>query len=569
MLGMNDISPYVLSEQLTEELRNSLYPSEHPLLAQLLYTRGVTDKKDIDALFAFSYSDLHDPFLFKDMDVAVDRVLKAIKKNEKICVYTDYDTDGIPAGALLYTFFTKIGYKNFFNYIPHRNKEGYSLNMTACKAFVEDKVELIITADCGITDIEEVAYLTDNGVDVIITDHHLPGETLPNALAVIDHKVPDNTYPDVDLCGCAVAWKLVVALIHRGKELNIIGFGEIPEGWEKTLLDLVAISTICDMVPLVGENRLLVHFGMRVLSLTRRAGLQKIIKNSGLSEISVDDVAFMIGPRINAASRLEDPMISFTALAKNDSEGVAAANDLEKINTLRKTKSATIMRSVWKKLESRELGPVIVIGDRSWPLGILGLIANKIAERYQRPTFVWSELEGKIKGSCRSGSDISVHSLMDHSSESFSHFGGHAASGGFVTTPDKIVILERELSKNIERTDRIEQEQQPVDMNLLPRHISQESYDQIEKLKPFGMSYPKPLFSLTIDTYNTRTFGKNSEHLEIQIPQERGFARATAFYCPEFIEIASGTGPITIIGNIIKDTYNGVTRYGMRIIDIV
>jgi len=565
-----NISPYMLADQLSDEKKQELYPSLDPLLAQLLFTRDIQTESQINQIFSFDYGDLHAPFLFKDMDIAVERVLKVLDAKEKICLYTDYDTDGIPAGALLYSFFTKIGYENFFNYIPHRNKEGYSLNMKACEQFIKDGVTLLITADCGITDTEEVTYLMENGCDVIITDHHLPEGDLPGALAVIDHKIKDNTYPDTNLCGCAIAWKLVVALIEEGKKREMQVFVDLPDGWEKTLLDLVAISTICDMVPLVGENRLLVHFGMRVLNMTRRPGLRQIMKKARLSgTLGVDDVAFMIGPRINAASRLEDPMISFTALAKQDESAIAAADDLERINNERKKKTATIMRSVWKRLGERELGDVIVIGDRSWPLGILGLIANKIAERYERPAFVWSELDGKIKGSCRSGSDISVFSLMDKARAGFSHFGGHAASGGFVTTPENIVVLENTLVDVVGEAERIAKDQQQIDAVITERYISESMYQEISKLEPFGMKYPKPLFAIKIDAWNTRVFGKTNDHLEIQIPKEYGYVKAVAFYCEDLIKKAETASAITIIGNIIKETYNGRTTYGMRIVDII
>ena len=393
---------YILPKQLDGSLREIL-----------VQNRGIDD---IDNFFSPEYEKLFDPFLFRDMDAAVERIIAAIRNNEKILIYSDYDTDGIPGGVLLREFFDTINYSFIDSHIPNRNKDGYGLNMPRCQQAVEEGVSLLITIDCGIADKEEIAYLQKNNVDVIVTDHHLPESGLPNAFAVIDHKRKDNTYPEDILCGCAIAWKLVCALLMRVKALpesdrdvpSLDAARELPDGWEKWLLDLVAISTVCDMVPLVGENRILVYYGMIVLKKTRRPGLQKIMQNARIKThaLTSDDIGFGIGPRINAASRLDDPMIAFTAL-RNDSDAADAAMELERLNRKRKTMSATIMKSVWSRLDKREVPPAIVLGDNEWPLGILGLVAGKVADRYSRPAFVWTRISHKenvvVKGSARGG----------------------------------------------------------------------------------------------------------------------------------------------------------------------
>lgn len=568
-------SEYELKTTLSDEERESIYSKElDPLVAQLFYNRGITDQGEVAAFYEFEYAHLHDPFLYKDMEKGVERILDAIEKNEKILIYSDYDTDGIPGGALLYTFFSKIGYENFENYIPNRNKDGYSLNMPACEKFAENGVNVLITVDCGITDNEEVDYLMSNGIDVIVTDHHLPEGEVPKALAVIDHKQDDCSYPDKNLCGCGVAWKLVVALIQQGKERDMKQFIDIAEGWEKTLLDLVAISTICDMVPLVGENRLLVHFGTKMLDLSARDGLHTLYKKARLTKPThPDDVAFMIGPRINAASRLDDPMIAFTALAKSGAEAIAAAEQLEKLNNKRKTLSATIMRSVWKKLEERDatdmLSDVIVIGDGTWPLGILGLVAGKIADRYKRPTFVWSELDGKIKGSCRSGSDVDVFSLMQETRDHFMSFGGHAASGGFVMDKNELHYIEQNLAENISNAKKIDNPVEYLDAEVRADDIDERLHTQISQLEPFGMGNAKPLFKITLENSSVRTFGKTQNHLEISTQGSSGRIRATAFYCQPLIDKAQARESFSIVGNIIKDSYNGNTSIAIRIVDII
>ncbi len=571
---MSEIDSYEIPPLLDDKKREELYgPEMDPLLAQLFYNREITDPETVNSFFEFDWSGIHDPFLLKDMGKSVDRILDAIEKNEKILIYSDYDTDGIPGGAVMYDFFTKIGYKNFSNYIPNRNTEGYSLNMSACEGFVSDNVELIITVDCGITDSEEIAFLMNNDIDVIVTDHHLPEGDVPAAYAVIDHKQDNCDYPDPNLCGAAVAWKLVCALITTGKERKIQEFTDTPEGWEKTLLDLVAISTVCDMVPLVGENRLLVHFGKIILSMSPRPGLHTIFKKARLNQkaLQTDDIAFMIGPRINAASRLDDPMIAFTALAKDGAEAIAAAEMLEKLNNRRKSLTAKIMKEVWGKLDERPGSPVIVIGNPEWPLGILGLIAGKIADRMKKPTFVWGRVGDEIKGSARSGSNISVFSLMQHVRDSFSGFGGHAASGGFETDGEKIHFLEEELAKKVDAAERITEDKIHIDAKLTINQINVTTHKLVHKLEPFGMGNKKPLFLIDEVVTSVREFGKTGNHIELKFLNARGkFIKATAFFREDLIAKGIKQGDtVSIIGSIEKDSYNGYEYVTIRLVDVL
>ncbi len=571
---MPDTNSYDIPTLLDDAKREEIYGNEmDPLVAQLFYNREITDKKEIDSFFNFDWVGIHDPFLFKDMDKAVERILTAISNNEKILIYSDYDTDGIPGGALLYSFFAKIGYENFSNYIPNRNKDGYSLNMPACEKFVEQGVQLVITVDCGITDNAEIDYLMKSGVDVIVTDHHLPEGEVPNALAVIDHKQADCTYPDDNLCGCAIAWKLSCALLTKGKEQGVTGFTEVKDGWEKTLLDLVAISTVCDMVPLVGENRLLVHFGKIMLGLSARPGLHTIFKKARLNaqHLQTDDIAFMIGPRINAASRLDDPMIAFKALAYNDAEAIASAEMLEKLNNRRKYMTAKIMKEVWGKLENRDDGPVIVIGNPEWPLGILGLIAGKIADREKKPTFVWSRVGDHIKGSCRSGSDISVFSLMQQARESFEGFGGHAASGGFETDGEKVHFMQEILSQKVPLAERITKDKIHVDAELSIDRVNQDTHTLVHKLEPFGMKNPKPLFIFSHIVAHIRPFGKSQNHIELGFKNSKGRTiKATAFFREDLLERDLKIGEsVRFVATLEKEVYNNNHYISLRLHDIL
>ncbi len=564
---------YTILDKISEDKVKKIFGEEtNSFLANLLYARGLESKEDIDFFTDPKWDQAYDPFLFKDMDIAVPRILEAIYNDEKIVIYSDYDTDGIPGGAIFKDFLEKINCKNFYNHIPNRNKDGYGLNLPACEKFVEDEVDLIITIDCGITDIEEAKFLKKNGIDLIVTDHHLPGKKLPEALAVIDHKREDNTYPDTNICGCAVAFKLIQALIIKGREDQLEDFVELPEGWEKWLLDLVSISTICDMVPLVGENRIFVNYGKKVLAKTQRPGLNQIILKSRLDKtnISAYDIGFMIGPRINAASRLSDPNIALKALSL-DEGSVEFAKELERLNNRRKTMTASIMKDVWKRLESRELFDVIVIGDEKWPLGIVGLIAGRIADKYKRPAFVWTRLDEKVKGSCRSGSEISIHSLMEETKDSFKGFGGHAASGGFETTFDEIHFLEEKLSSNTDKAKKIEVKEDVIDEELVLDDVNMMNYNSLKTMEPYGMANPKPLFLFkNVKIVEVKEFGKDNSHLQLTFKNSRNQnVRAMTFSFMDKLDRRFTEGEeIDLVGSFDVNYFNGMNYLRIKIEDI-
>ncbi len=283
------------------------------LLDRLLDLRGISSE-DRPSFLSPSYEEhLHDPFLMSDMEKAVDRILLAMKNDEHIVVYSDYDADGIPGGVILHDFFVKAGYSNFENYIPHRHDEGYGLHMDAVEQFVKNGAKLIITVDLGITAVEEVAFAQKNGVDVIVTDHHLPQENVPKAFAILNPKKKGDEYPFKELCGAGVAFKLVQGLIKKIPELQ-------NTGWEKWLLDMAGLATLSDMVPLVGENRVLAFYGMKVLQQTKRAGLQHLLKKMKIDPkyLVEDDITFMLTPRLNAASRMDSPQRAFEVLSERD-----------------------------------------------------------------------------------------------------------------------------------------------------------------------------------------------------------------------------------------------------------
>lgn len=509
---------------------------------------------------SFLFPDYEKTFLnpqsMDDAEKAVSRILEALKNNEKIVVYGDYDCDGVPGTALVRDFFSKIGYKNVDFYIPDRHKEGYGLNMAAIKHIHSEGATLILTIDLGTTNIEEIDYSNSLGLDVIVTDHHLPlesenGQILPKAYAVLNNKKHSCNYANKDLCGSGTVFKLVRMILDRlhetktndlsaWKKLESVEIVLPPVGYEKWLLDLVAIATIADMVPLTGENRTLAIYGLHVLSKTRRSGLHTIFKNAKVKLENIDEkeVAFTIAPRVNSASRMAHPRIALSMFSGVEKEGIDAAHELEQLNTERKDSTKTIVKKINKILDERQkekrLPEVVVVGDPEWNPGILGILASKILDRYNVNVFVYGGRNEKniFKGSCRSRGDIHLVKIMTETENKnsvggekyFKHFGGHELAGGFSISLKNVHELESLLNQQIDKArinnnvleqkdssknGAVEIELHKIDSNLL---------DGLQLLSPFGVGNPKPVFKLkNISNYEFMRFGKSGEHLKIKL----------------------------------------------------
>lgn len=546
-----------------------------PLLRRLLFNRGIKTEEDARAFLYPSYEDdIHDPFKMLGMEGAVQRFYNAIKKNEKIVVYSDYDCDGIPGATVLSDLLKKIKYQNFEVYIPDRHKEGYGLNMDAVKSFIESSSKLLITIDLGITAVEEVLHAKENGLDVIITDHHLPQEVLPDALFILNPKQTNDTYPYDMLCGAGVIFKFVCGFIKKhGKEFEIF------DGYEKWLLDMVGLATLADMVPLNGENRAFAYFGMKVLKKTRRLGLVKLFRKSGLKQdlIQDEDVTFTICPRLNAASRMDHPMYAYNLLsADNEDDAEKYANYLTKINNERKTLVATIMRSVHKEVEIKKDRSVIVVGDTSWRAGVLGLVSGKITEEYKKPSFVWG-LEGGeiIKGSCRSSGEVNLVDLMVSLPEnSLLEFGGHELAGGFSVSREEIHFLEERLNSAYEKIPKkeISEENILVDAHLEIDDINKKLFEEINMLAPFGAGNPKPVFEFNqIKVNEVRKFGKNNEHIEISFKNSKGYlVKAIQFFksFESLPENAREGRVVNLRAFVEKNTFGWKEEIRLRIVEI-
>ena len=590
---------YLVHKKISDKNAKEIYGEDfNALLGDLLYVRGIRDAGAAEEFVNPKWENNHDPFLFNDMKKTVQRILTAIEKKEKILIFSDYDTDGIPGGAVLYNFFKKIEYPYFQNYIPNRNRDGYGLTEKAAEKIAKGEIfkdslfgetetdlnpleseeflpSLVITIDCGITDLAAAKILKKGKIDLIVTDHHLPKDTLPDAYAILDHKVVGEKYPDKNLCGAGVIYKVVQALVSEIQKNKSF---DIQEGWEKWLLDLVSISTVCDMVPLLGENRIFVKYGQVVFKNTHRAGLNRVITKARLDKknISAGDLGFMIGPRVNAAARLEDPKVAFDMLAKDGEEAESSADYLEKLNNRRKYLTAKIMKDVWGKLAEREESEVIVIGNKDWPLGVLGLIAGKVADKYKKPAFVWSQADGEstgvLKGSCRSGGIYSVHSLMNQAADEFIGFGGHTMSGGFVIAEENIHYLQENLSEALQKTEKIEDKKIILDAELSLDDVTIDNYRQIEKLEPYGMENQKPHFLFAdVEIFHVKEFGKNKEHLELSFKNSRNYTvKAMTFYYADALEdrkFVAGE-KIQLVASFDMNRWNGNEFLRLKIEDI-
>jgi len=534
------------------------------------------------------YDHISDPYLLDDMEKAVGRILKSFNKKEKILIYADYDADGIPGAVLLSEFFHEIGYGEYVDvYIPHRHSEGYGFHAHVLEYAQEKDIGLIITIDVGSTEVATVKLFQDANIDVIITDHHEIPEQMPGAFALVNPK--RGNYPDPMICGAAVAWQLVRALLTKMREFesSLPEYITIPvEGWEKWQLDLVGIATLSDMVPLHKENRIFAWYGMYVLSKTRRKSLQMLSAalRLPLVHMTPKDVVFSITPLINAASRMDHPMQAFTLLSSKDPVVIQTQiKHLQSINRKRKTVVAQIMKHVHSMMSDREeTSSVIVVGDRSWNLGVVGLIASKITEFYNAHAFVWGEHDkNTLKGSCRSSTDdISVYAMMKEASDAFIHYGGHDAAGGFALDPRNVHDLEKKLNAayqiqktTLEKTsDTTKEKKKAVD--LMPRinDLMPSFFQKLSVLGPHGAAHPDPRVAIHGEVSGISTFGKENQHLTIIVRDEMGNTiKGIKFYTDinDFSVKPESGRPMYMIGALEVSRFAGRLEYRMMIEDFV
>lgn len=546
--------------------------AHHPYVQQLLVNRGIESAAAARAYLTPPYEEaLHDPYLLHDMEAAVARIQRAIEEDEHIVIYSDYDCDGIPGAVILHDFFVEIGFTNFAVYIPHRHNEGFGFNAAAATSLATQGAKLIITIDCGMADHAAVEAANAQSVDVIVTDHHQAKDTLPAAVAVVNPVISES-YPFPHLCGAGVIFKVVQALISTQAYA-------VAPGREKWWLDMVGVATLADMVELTGENRTLAHYGLHVLRKSRRPGLQALLKAQRASQrhLTEDDIGFTIGPRINAASRMGEPLRAFkllTATTVTDAEDHLA--HLESLNNERKGAVAAMTRAAHKKLATLEhIPPVIVLGDPEWRPSLAGLVANKLSEEHAVPAFVWGrDGHGVLKGSCRSNGVVSVVRLMEAAAEHFIEYGGHHASGGFAvsdsaihTLPTSLVEAQQSLGDAATITEPL-----VIDLSLPSAEISYDVLRQCISLGPFGAGNPKPLLQIpNVQCAEVTVFGKTKEHTKIMLPSQSGTIESIAFFrLPEQFTHTPQTGETaTVLAHPEQSFFMGRVQTRLRIVDII
>ena len=555
------------------------------LVRTLLAKRGIESDNDVAAFLSPDYdAHTHAPELLNDMNIATDRILKAIEGNERIACYTDFDCDGIPGAAILSDFFAKIKYENVEVYIPHRDREGYGFHVAAIEQLAAREVKVIITVDVGTVAREGCAAAHALGIDTIVTDHHeIIGER-PACLALVNPKIAP--YPFGGLCGAATAFKLVQATLTEGKRRGLERFTSIPDGWEKWLLDLVAIATVADMVPLTGENRTLAHWGLKVLRRSARPGIDAICAAARIrkSDLTEDDIGFTIAPRVNAASRMDEPDLALRLLTTKDrDEAEHLAAQLEHLNASRKGVVAGIVKNARKHVAARyrDGDKVVVLGDIEWKPALLGLAANSIMNDRGGIVCLWGrDANGKLKGSCRSDGEISLVDLFTHARDAFEECGGHAASGGFSVSHEQVHTLPEALAHTVSQlqTDASaapETRKAPDHDSIITlREASWALLKDISLLSPFGVSNTKPVFRISmVNVQSVRAFGKEGNHIELKLHEENTRTTAHAF---QFFKTAEDfthqpkTGDIVhILVTLEKDTFRGPAKLALRIIDVL
>ncbi len=555
-----------------QEVKKILFPELKSATNQALLLRNIDRISKKEEFLKPDYNrDITNPFLLKGMNEAVKRILKAKDKDEKICIYGDYDADGVTATVLLDDFFSQIKIKHFC-YIPDKEKEGNGLNQKAIDKVIAQGAKLIITVDCGISNWQEIDYASKNQIEIIITDHHSLPRKIPQAVAIVNPKMTDK-YPQKDLAGVGVAFKLAQGIASKIKNYD--------EEQLKWLLDLVAIGTIADCVPLLKENRTLVKFGLLVLAKTRRVGLKQIFQVSSLkidnhSIPTSEQISFYLAPRINAAGRMEHAKLAFKLLSLNDRDMVQArilALELEEKNRARQKVTQEIIKEVEKRLKKqKDIPPIIIEWDPHWNYGIVGLVAGRIADKYQRPALILQEKKDVLRGSGRSVAQINLIAIFREQDNLLEKYGGHAFALGGEIKKSNIDELKKKLSIRLKPLlSKNEQKIIKIDSHLNLTDIDNQLLDELEQLEPFGEKNREPIFfSDKLLIKDIRQVGNGEKHLKMVFENITGDKTLSAIgfgLGKEFPDLTVGK-QVEIIYNLQKNTWNGQTNPQAKLIDL-
>jgi len=530
-----------------------------PLIAQLLYNRGVKSE-EIEPFLSADRRLEGNPFLLPDISQAVSRVYKAVLAQEKIAVYGDFDVDGVTATVILVGGLSWLG-AEVIPYIPDRFNEGHGLKISALEKLQAQGADLVITVDCGVTDLTEVKQAREMGIDMIITDHHIPLGNLPQAVAVIDPKRKDSLYPYPDLAGAGVAFKLLQALFHKDSK----------EKWLAKFLDLVVLATVTDLVALVGENRYLVKEGLRELNNSSRVGIQEMVKLARLrpGELDAEDISWTLGPRLNAAGRMDNASTSYQLLTtQSPEEARLLALELEEKNAERQKLTKEVLSRAREKLAARLHLPVLIEGDESYSIGVIGLVAGKLADEFYKPTIIISLGSELCQGSCRSIPEFDVTAALEECHNLLTTFGGHPLAAGFTVTRQNLAQLEERITTLA--TDQLGHlDLRPeivIDAELPLSTFSGETFNLMQRLSPFGRGNPQPTFlTRQVEVIECRNFGNQGEWLRLKLKQGNITWQAVDFESQRTREEIPSY--IDIVYNLEKSRWNGEEVLGLNLRD--
>ena len=541
------------------------------VIARLLVQRGITTYNDAKAFFRPRLSDLHDPFLMKDMEKAVERLQEAIHNQEKVIVYGDYDVDGTTSVALMYLFL-KQRIKEIEYYIPDRYSEGYGISPKSIDYAVDNGFTLVVALDCGIKAVDKIARAKERGLDFIICDHHNPGEEIPPAVAVLDPKQPDCDYPYKELSGCGVGFKLLQAYSQK----NNVEYEEIYD-----LLDLVAVSIAADIVPITGENRVLAYYGLKKLNSNPGVGLQTIINFAGINgtEITISDIVFKIGPRLNASGRIEHGKKSVQILVSDDEDkSDLLGEEIDSFNEIRKTLDRDITQDALDMIEGNEEMKAMnstVLYNRDWHKGVVGIVASRVTEQYYRPTVILTESNGLATGSARSVRDFDLYEAIGQCSDLLESYGGHMYAAGLTMKIEHIPEFKQRFEEIVTRqiTDKQQIQTVEVDAKITLSEITPRFFRILKQFAPFGPHNMTPVF-VTEDVYDagtSRLVGKNKEHLKLDLVEpdvNSGIFPGIAFNQSEAYDLITSGTPFDICYSINENEYRGKTNLQLFIRDI-
>jgi single-stranded-DNA-specific exonuclease len=557
-------SPEVSGENIA--FLTSAYPI-HPAIAKILYNRGFRSKQHISAFFFPKLSELHNPFLFDHMEKAVDRIIKAMRGGENILIYGDYDVDGVTSVCILYDGLFNLGGKVSF-FIPNRFNDGYGISIKTIKKAKERGVSLIITVDCGITAVDEIAYAKEVGIDVIVSDHHIPAESIPDAAAILNAKIQGSQYPFSELAGCGVAFKLLQGISQK------LG---IDKQFCNQYLDLAAIGTAADIVPLAGENRILVKYGLEMINISPRAGIFALLENCGYigKALTVNAIVFVLAPRLNAVGRISNAKKAVHLLtAKSLQQGRNISKILEKENTTRKSIDEQTFLDAQLSVEQTinlDHTRILVIAKENWHFGVVGIVASRLMEKYNRPVVLISIQNGMGKGSARSTSNFDIYEAFTELEDYLETFGGHRFAAGITIKPDK--IDEFRAAINAYAKHKIQPEDTAPKLNIDAEvrlgEFTGRFFSDLKQMAPFGPSNMRPVFcSKNLHIYgNVSVVGNN--HLKLKFKQDDVVIDAIGYnlgHCSH--QITKQHRQVNCAYILEESNWNGQTTMQMKIKDI-